>query len=527
MQTETLVIGGLIVAVLVLQLLALFRRNDGSALENALREELRQGRGEQREQWESGQRQQEARMDGFSRNLAELSQRTEQRMELLRDSLGEESRKSREENVQAQHLLARLMAERLQEIRSQLEAFSQQQDARLDTFSRQLTELIERNDAQQTTLRHTLLEETRKGRQEGAEGQQRFADNLSQRLLELTQRNEQGIGEMRATLETRLKDLQTDNAAKLEVMRQTVDEKLQSTLNTRLDASFQIVSERLEQVQRGLGEMQQLATGVGDLKRVLSNVKNRGSWGEVQLDNILEQTLTAEQYARGVRIRADSGEVVDFAVRLPGRSADDQPVWLPIDSKFPREDYERLLDAQEAGDAEGVRVSGAQLERAIRIQAKSISEKYVVPPHTTDFAVMFLPTEGLYAEVIRRPGLADVLQREHRVVLAGPTTVTALLNSLQMGFRTLAIEQRSSEVWKLLGAVKGEFGKFAGILERAEKQLSTVGKSLGDASRKTRTIERKLRGVESLSQEQGQTLLGDMGDEIEGEDPAGSTDTAE
>jgi len=317
------------------------------------------------------------------------------------------------------------------------------------------------------------------------------------------------------------KDLQGDNAAKLELMRQTVDEKLQSTLNTRLDSSFKLVSERLEQVQRGLGEMQQLATGVGDLKRVLSNVKNRGGWGEVQLDNILEQTLTAEQYARGVKLRADSGEMVDFAVRLPGRGDGDTPVWLPIDSKFPREDYERLLDAQEAGDVEAVRNSGNQLERAIRIQAKSISDKYIVPPHSTDFAVMFLPTEGLYAEIIRRAGLVDALQREHRVVIAGPTTVTALLNSLQMGFRTLAIEQRSSEVWSLLGAVKSEFGKFAGILEKAEKQINTVGKSLGDASRKTRTIERKLRGVESLSSDASQAMLG-TDDEGEEDSPESS-----
>jgi DNA recombination protein RmuC len=202
--------------------------------------------------------------------------------------------------------------------------------------------------------------------------------------------------------------------------------------------------------------------------------------------------------------------MVDIAVRLPGRSSDDTPVWLPIDSKFPREDYERLLDAQEQGDAEGVRLQGIQLERAVRVQAKSICDKYIAPPHTTDFAVMFLPTEGLYAEVIRRPGLVDLLQREHRVVVAGPTTVTALLNSLQMGFRTLAIEQRSSEVWSLLGAVKSEFGKFAGILEKAEKQITTVGRSIGEASRKTRTIERRLRGVESLASEQAQSLLGDL-----------------
>ncbi|WNH48745.1 MULTISPECIES: DNA recombination protein RmuC [Stenotrophomonas] len=458
MQPEFLILGGLLCAVLVLQLVSLLRRSNHGDLEQSLREEARVGRSELREQLEGLGRQQDARLESFARALTDLSTRTDQRLDLLRDALGEDARKAREE---------------------------------------------------------------------AAVTQQRSAESLGQRLQDMTQRNELRIGEMRATLEQQLKNLQSDNAEKLDQMRVTVDEKLQTTLEARLGASFQLVSDRLEQVQRGLGEMQQLATGVGDLKRVLTNVKNRGSWGEVQLDNILEQTLTQEQYARGVKVRPDSGEMVDIAVRLPGRGHEDTPVWLPIDSKFPREDYERLLDAQEQGDADGVRVQGAQLERAIRIQAKSICDKYIVPPHTTDFAVMFLPTEGLYAEVIRRPGLVDLLQREHRVVVAGPTTVTALLNSLQMGFRTLAIEQRSSEVWSLLGAVKSEFGKFAGILEKAEKQISTVGRSLGEASRKTRTIERRLRGVESLGSEQTEQLLGGIGldaaDEDESADDATTT----
>ncbi|MCL7714823.1 DNA recombination protein RmuC [Stenotrophomonas sp. CPCC 101365] len=517
MQTETLILAGLLLAVLVLQVLQLVRRTGSAALEAALREEQRSGRGELREQLEAMARQQDARMDGFGRNLTDLSIRTDQRLDLLRDSLAEDARKGREESAGARERMAQLLDARLQEVRGQLEVFGQQQQARMELFAEQLG-----------TLQRALLEETRTARQESGEVQQRFGDVLGQRLAELTQRNEQRIGEMRQTLEARLKDLQGDNAAKLEQMRETVDEKLQTTLNARLDSSFKLVSERLEQVQRGLGEMQQLATGVGDLKRVLSNVKNRGSWGEVQLDNILEQTLTAEQYARGVKVRPDSGEMVDFAVRLPGRGNDQAPVWLPIDSKFPREDYERLLDAQDAGDLEAVRASGNQLERALRVQARSICDKYIVPPHTTDFAVMFLPTEGLYAEAIRRPGLVDGLQREHRVVIAGPTTVTALLNSLQMGFRTLAIEQRSSEVWSLLGAVKSEFGKFAGILEKAEKQITTVGRSLGEASRKTRTIERRLRGVESLSADASQALLGDSGgeDEAEGESEDSGADPA-
>jgi DNA recombination protein RmuC len=315
------------------------------------------------------------------------------------------------------------------------------------------------------------------------------------------------MGVWRATLEQKLHELQTGNEARLEQMRATVDEKLQTTLNARLDASFKIVSERLEQVQRGLGEMQQLATGVGDLKRVLANVKDRGGWGEVQLDNILEQTLTQDQYQRSVRVRPGSSETVDFAIRLPGRTDDDTPVWLPVDAKFPREDYERLIDAQDKGDADAIKGCSLQLERAIRTQAKSISEKYVIPPHTTDFAVMFLPTEGLYAETIRRAGLVDLLQREHRVVLAGPTTFTALLNSLQMGFRTLAIEKRSSEVWKILSAVKGEFGKFATVLERASGQLDTVQNSIKAAGVRTRAIERQLKGVETLPDAEAPKLL--------------------
>ena len=304
-----------------------------------------------------------------------------------------------------------------------------------------------------------------------------------------------------------MKALQADNAQKLEQMRATVDEKLQSTLEARLGQSFKLVSERLEAVQRGLGEMQTLAAGVGDLKRVLTNVKDRGGWGEIQLETLLQQVLTAEQFARSVKVRPGSNEAVDFAIRLPGQQDGGVPVWLPIDAKFPREDYERLLDAQERGDTEAMRATASQLERAIKIQGKSISEKYVAPPYTTDFAVLFLATEGLYAEAIRRPGLVDALQQHHRIVIAGPTTLAALLNSLQMGFRTLAIEKRSSEVWQLLGAVKSEFGKFASVLESADKQLNTVQNSLKQAGVRTRQIERKLKGVESLPGSDHQALL--------------------
>jgi DNA recombination protein RmuC len=394
------------------------------------------------------------------------------------------------------------------ELRVQLDSLSVAQGQRIDGFGRNLADLTVRTDARLDELRAALTEDARKSRSETSEQQQRHAEAMWVQLRELTARNEQRIGEMRQTLESQLRALQADNAQKLEQMRATVDEKLQSTLEARLGQSFMLVSERMEAVQRGLGEMQSLAVGVGDLKRVLSNVKKRGGWGEVQLGNLLEQTLTAEQFARGVRVRPDSNEAVDFAVRLPGRGDGDMHVWLPIDAKFPQEDYERLLDAQDHGEIDDVRDAGNRLERAIRVQAKSISDKYVVPPHTTDFALLFLPTEGLYAETIRRPGLIDVLQREHRVVIAGPTTFTALLNSLQMGFRTLAIEQRSSEVWRLLGAVKSEFGKFATVLESADKQLNTVQNSLKQAGVRTRAIERQLRGVEALPGSEAQGALG-------------------
>lgn len=334
----------------------------------------------------------------------------------------------------------------------------------------------------------------------------------SGQLDRLTKANEDKLAEMRVTLEAKLKELQNGNEAKLEQMRLTVDEKLHKTLETRLGESFKLVSERLEAVHKGLGDMQTLAADVGNLQKVLTNVKARGTWGEVQLDNLLGQMLTAEQYAKNVATKPGSSERVEFAIRLPGRTGDDQPVWLPIDAKFPREDYERLLEAEDRADAVAAEAAAKQLEIRIRDEAKKIHEKYIAPPHTTDFGLLFLPIEGLYAEVLRRPGLTDRLQREYRVTVAGPTTLAALLNSLQMGFRTLAIEKRSSEVWQVLGAVKTEFGKFGELLARTKKQLDTVSSTLGDAESKTRTIERKLRNVEQLSDPQARALLGDSTD---------------
>lgn len=393
------------------------------------------------------------------------------------------------------------------ELRQQLDSLSAAQEQRIEGFGARLNDLTVRTDQRLDVLREALIEDARKARTESADLQQRFGELLGQRLNELTQRNEQRIGEMRATLEQQLQKLQADNAQKLEQMRATVDEKLQTTLETRLGASFKLVSERLEQVQRGLGEMQQLATGVGDLKRMLTNVKTRGTFGEVQLGALLEQVLTVDQYETHCITVPGSNERVEFAIKLPGTQPD-QPVRLPIDAKFPREDYERLMDAQDRVDVEAVAASSAALERQVRVEAKRIRDKYIAPPHTTDFALLFLPTEGLYAEVLRRPGLFDALQRECRVILVGPTTLLALLNSLQMGFRTLAIEKRSSEVWQLLGTVKAEFGKFAGILEKTRDQLDTVRNSIDKAGVRTRAIERQLKGVETLPGSEVQPLLG-------------------
>jgi DNA recombination protein RmuC len=298
-------------------------------------------------------------------------------------------------------------------------------------------------------------------------------------------------------------------------MRKTVDEKLHATLESRLNASFQQVSERLERVHQGLGEMQQLALGVGDLKRVLTNVKTRGTWGEVQLEMLLEQILTPEQYAKNVETIAGSGARVEFALKLPGKEEGGVPVWMPIDAKFPKEQYERLLEAADSADAEGVALAGRELERAVRVEAKTIAEKYVSPPHTTDFAILFLPTEGLYAEVMRRPGLADELQRVNRISIAGPSTLTALLNSLQMGFRTLALEKRSSEVWQVLGAVKTEFSKFGDVLATTKLTLERAAKNIESAETRSRQMARKLKSVEALPSEAAQLMLGPVQDSDE------------
>lgn len=337
--------------------------------------------------------------------------------------------------------------------------------------------------------------------------QKTLSDTLNLQLSGLSESNARRMAEVRQTLEAQLAQLQQTNIAKLDEMRATVDEKLQTTLHARLGESFKQVADRLEQVHKGLGEMQTLAAGVGDLKHLLTNVKTRGMFGEAQLAALLEQVFVPDQYAVQIATRPGSKNMVDFAIKLPGKSDNGEPLWLPIDAKFPNEDYERLLDAQQRADVAGADVAAKALEARIRLEAKSITEKYVEPPYTTDFAILFLPTEGLYAEVLRRPGLMESLQRDHRITLAGPTTLLAMLSSLQMGFRTLALEKRSSEVWQVLGAVKTEFGKFGDVLAKVKSQTETVLNTLNSAETRSRAMGRVLRQVEALPEAQSQALL--------------------
>ena len=344
--------------------------------------------------------------------------------------------------------------------------------------------------------------------QHGTEGAlRRFSDTLEERLARLSEANERRLADVRVAVDTKLQALQEGNERKLEQMRATVDEKLHATLEQRLSESFRQVAERLDQVHKGLGEMQTLARDVGTLNRVLTNVKTRGVFGEVQLAGLLEQVFTPEQYAVNVATVPGSAERVEFAIRLPGREAEGTPTWLPIDAKFPREDYERLLEAHERSDAAAMEAAAKAIETRLRAEARRIRDKYVAPPHTTDFAILFLPTEGLYAEGLRRPGLVEALQREHKVMLAGPTTLLATLNSLQMGFRTLALEKRSAEVWEVLGAVKTEFMKFGEVLAKTKKKLDEAGSAIEAAEVRTRAMARQLRSVEALPEPRAAELL--------------------
>jgi len=391
--------------------------------------------------------------DSLERGLARLERELREEMARGRREDAEESFRDREERAQSASLLG-------QAVSTQMGQLGTLQAERLEAFARELN---------------------------------RFSLGLDERFERL-----------RSGVESRLGAMQADNAGKLEEMRRTVDEKLHATLEQRLGESFKLVSDRLEQVHRGLGEMHSLAVGVGDLKRVLNNVKTRGSWGEVQLAALLDQLLTRSQYAANVATRPGSNERVDFAIRLPGRD-DAEVVWLPVDAKFPIEDYQRLIDAS---DPEAAEAAAKAIETRLKLEARSIRDKYVAPPHTTDFALLYLPVEGLYAEALRRPGLAELLQRDYRVSLAGPTTLAALLNSLQMGFRTLAIEQRSAEVWAVLGAVKTEFGKFGEALAHTRKKLEEASNSIVRAETRTRQLSRKLKDVEALPAADAEKLIG-------------------
>ncbi len=386
--------------------------------------------------------------------------------------------------------VARTQNEQIDSFRSQLAATQQQQ-----------TDALGRAAEQQA------LALGRAAEQQGA-ALARFSETMIGQLGALSQANDQRMHEVRSTVESKLAAIQQDNERKLEQVRATVDEKLHATLEQRLGQSFQQVAERLEQVHRGLGEMQVLAKDVGSLNRVLVNVKTRGGFGEVQLGALLEEVFTAEQFGRNVETIPGSNARVDFAVRLPGRRDDGAPLWLPIDAKFPREDYERLLDAQERADPAGAELAARAIEARLRAEARSIREKYIAAPHTADFGILFLPTEGLYAEALRRPGLVEALQRDHKILLAGPTTLLATLNSLQMGFRTLALEKRSAEVWEVLGAVKTEFSKFGDVLVKTRKKLAEASSTIEDAETRSRAMVRKLKSVEALPDaERAQALL--------------------
>lgn len=394
----------------------------------------------------------------------------------LRREIGDNSRSSRQE-------LATTFATFQQTLVQQSAEAIRTQNTQIDAFAQQLT----------------LLQKT-------------LSDTLSTQLQSVSESNARRMVEVRETLEKQLAQLQQTNSAKLDEMRKTVDEKLQTTLEARLGESFKQVADRLEQVHKGLGEMQTLAVGVGSLQRVLTNVKTRGMFGEVQLEALLEQVLTVDQYAKQVETKPRSGQRVDFAIRFPGRGDDGSPVWLPVDAKFPRDDYERLLDAHERVDPIAVEAAGKALEARIRTEAKSIAENYLAAPHTTDFAILFLPVESLYAEVLRRPGLMDAIQRQYRVTLAGPTTLLAMLNSLHMGFRTLALEQQASEVWKVLGAVKTEFERYGEWVARIKEQVAKASDTLDKADTRAKQMRLALRKVEALPEIESQSLLPPVAD---------------
>jgi len=450
-----------------------------------------------------------SRLDAFEKAQERTERAVREEVAQSRDELGKAARGQRQELTEAFKTFGDSVVQRMMDVASmqkgQLDAFSSQ----LASFAKASGERLDGVRAESATGAKQLREEviaalkgitevTTKTMGELANVQKAQLEAMSSAIGKLSDSNEKKLEAVRVTVEGKLQSMQIDNAKQLDQMRQTVDEKLQGTLEKRLGESFKQVSERLEQVHKGLGEMQTLATGVGDLKKVLTNVKTRGTWGEVQLGALLEQVLNPDQFATNVATK-DGGERVEFAIKLPGQGADkDETVWLPIDAKFPVEDYQRLVEAQERADVEAVEAAGKQLENRVKACAGDICGKYLNPPKTTDFGILFLPIEGLFAEVIRRTGLAEVIQRECRVVIAGPTTLWSILSSLQMGFRTLAIQKRSSEVWNLLAAVKTEWTKYGDVLDAVQKKLTQASDTIEKAKARSRAVGRKLKDVQEL-----------------------------
>ena len=461
---------------------------------------------------------QKGQLDAFSTQLASFAQASGEKLDGVRAESVNGARLLREEVVTTLKSISETMTATLKDLsvaeKAQLESFSGQ----IASLTKSSGEKLDGMRAESATGAKQLREEvivaltgiteaTTKTMSEISNLQKTQLDAMSAAIAKLAELNEKKLEDVRLTVEGKLQSMQTDNAKQLEQMRQTVDEKLQGTLEKRLGESFKHVSERLELVHKGLGEMQSLATGVGDLKKVLTNVKTRGTWGEVQLGVLLEQVLNPDQYAANVATKG-GGERVEYAVKMPGNGTDkDEVLWLPIDAKFPIEDYQRLIDAQERGDIDGVEAAGKQLESRVRACAADISGKYLNPPNTTDFGILFLPIEGLFAEVIRRTGLMEVIQRDSRVVIAGPTTLWSLLSSLQMGFRTLTIQKRSSEVWNLLAAVKTEWTSYGGVLDAVQKKLHAASETLEKARVRSRAVGRKLRDVQELPAAEATALL--------------------
>ncbi len=443
------------------------------------------------------------RLDALLVRFDSLEKSHERTERLLREEMAQSRAEASTQSQQARTEMDQKLGAFSTAFQTQIGEISGLQKNQLDSFARQLTTLTQSNADALKNFNDSVL----KVMGEMSAGQKDQLEKFTTQLGKLTESIEIRLEALRNAVDGKLKSIQEDNAKQLEQMRATVDEKLQGTLEKRLGESFKQVSERLEQVHKGLGEMQSLATGVGDLKRVLTNVKTRGGWGEIQLEALLEQMLSPDQYERNVQTKESSGEVVEFAVKLPGRGPAGDVVWLPIDAKFPIEDYHRLVEAQDRADGEAAEEAVKMLANRIKACARDIAEKYLNPPQTTDFGIMFLPAEGLFAEVLRRTGLAESIQREYRVTIAGPTTLAALLNSLQMGFRTVAIEQRSGEIQKLLGAVKNEFGKFGDLLDGVKRKLDQASSTMDEAARKSRTIERRLRDVQALPATETQTLL--------------------